>query len=191
MRVLNKLGFSCEKARARRLQVWETVDGTSLERIGHVDHHDSEQKFGAALYAVHRIDLHNELLRLISQESGDKKAVELHLRSKVIDVKPEEGIIELEDGTIHHADLIVAADGVHSVLRSLLLGDRNLTAKKTGLSAFRFLIPTPKLEEEPLLTGLRQWKASGVTIFADTKDTVNERHMVWYDCQEYASTPLI
>ncbi|KAF3405242.1 hypothetical protein DPV78_003195 [Talaromyces pinophilus] len=181
VRVLSTFGFSCDRAQARRLQLWETVDGRTLNPLGKVDHREAEQKYGAPLYAIHRVDLHNELLRLIGEETN--KPATIHLRSKVVDADPEKGFIELEDGTKHYADLIVAADGLRSVLRKTVFRGEDVNAKPTGLSAFRFLIPTPELEGYASLATLRQWKQPGVTIIADTTDTVNERHMVWYDCR--------
>jgi salicylate hydroxylase len=181
VRVLSTFGFSCDRAQARQLQLWETVDGRTLNPLGKVDHREAEQKYGAPLYAIHRVDLHNELLRLIGEETN--KPATIHLRSKVVDADPEKGFIELEDGTKHYADLIVAADGLRSVLRKTVFRGEDVNAKPTGLSAFRFLIPTPELEGYASLATLRQWKQPGVTIIADTTDTVNERHMVWYDCR--------
>lgn len=121
--ILSKIGFSIEKARAYKLTAWETVDGITLARLGCVDHRDSEQKYRSPFFAVHRVDLHNELLRLIGLEDKHWPACELRLRSKVVDVNPEEGTTELEDGIRHYADLIVAADGVHSTVRNLVLGN--------------------------------------------------------------------
>ncbi|GAM39987.1 salicylate hydroxylase [Talaromyces pinophilus] len=184
VRVLSTFGFSCDRAQARQLQLWETVDGRTLNPLGKVDHREAEQKYGAPLYAIHRVDLHNELLRLIGEETN--KPATIHLRSKVVDADPEKGFIELEDGTKHYADLIVAADGLRSVLRKTVFRGEDVNAKPTGLSAFRFLIPTPELEGYASLATLRQWKQPGVTIIADTTDTVNERHMVWYDCRRIA-----
>lgn len=163
------------------------MDGITLARLGRVDHRDSEQKYGSPFFAVHRVDLHNELLRLIGLQDEHRPACELHLRSKVVDVNPEQGMIELEDGTRHYADLIVAADGVHSTIRSIVLGSRDSVTKKTGIGAFRLLIPTANLVEQESVDNLRHWKsATSSTIFADTQDKVNERHMVWYECQGYA-----
>lgn len=45
------------------------------------------------------------------------------------------------DASVHKADLVVAADGVHSCAVSLVAGN-NLPAIPTGMAAFRFLIPT-------------------------------------------------
>ena len=134
---------------------------------------------------VHRVDLHTELLRLASMDDGNIPKVELYLASAVVGASAEEGSIELADGTIHKADLIVAADGLHSVLKLVVLGNGNVAVGKTGLSAFRFLIPTFRLQEDPELAKMLEWKSKGITILADTNETVGERHMVWYDCQGY------
>ena len=163
--------------------VWESVHGTTLDRISAVDFRDAVEKYGAQPMAVHRVDLHNELLRLALD--GDHGA-SLHLGARVKKANAEEGIIELENGSVHQADLIVAADGLHSVLRSAVLKQVSQPSP-TGLSAFRFLLPTETLESEPALKELLDWKVQGSTIVADTTDTVNERHLVWYSCQEYKS----
>ena len=95
--------------------------------------------------SVHRVDLHNELLRLASTDDGSDgggKEVSLVLGSRVVGANAEEGSIELVGGSVKKADLIVAGDGVHSVLRSVVLGQEAPKAMMTGLSAFRVLIQT-------------------------------------------------
>ena len=166
--------------------VWESVHGTTLDAISAVDFQDALERYGAQPVTIHRVDLHNELLRLaLDGESG----ASLRLGARVKRAKAEEGIIELDDGSVHQADLIVAADGLHSVLRSIVLKRESLPSP-TGLSAFRFLLPTERLKADPALRELLNWKVQGSTIIADTTDTVNERHLVWYDCQGYRSPPL-
>ncbi len=167
--------------------LWETVDGISLEQLSALGFEHAEEKYGAPFMAVHRVDLHKELLRLALQDAeGKGKGLDpaiLRLGSSVVDVNIEDGIIELEDSSKHKADLIVAADGLHSVMRSSVLKHE---AKPTasGLSAFRFLASTKTLKEDPALTNLLKWKDPGAaTILADTTETVNERHVVWYECQ--------
>ncbi len=180
-RVLSSLGFSFERARAQQLLVWESVHGTTLDQISTLDFRDAAERYGVPLMAVHRVDLHNELLRL-ALDGGN--AASLHLGAKVKKVDPEKGAIELEDGSMHHADLIIAADGLHSALRSAVLKQESKPLP-TGISAFRFLMPTRRLESNRALKKLLEWKVPGSTIMADTTDTVNERHLVWYSCQGY------
>ena len=186
VRVLRGLGFSFEKARARQMMLWETVDGITLKQLSALDFEHAEEKYGAPFVAVHRVDLHKELLRLALQDAeGKGKGLDpavLRLGSPVVDVNIEDGIIELEDSSKHKADLIVAGDGLHSVVRNAAL-KHETKPTASGLSAFRFLASTKTLKEDPALTNLLKWKVPGATILADTGETVKERHIVWYECQ--------
>ena len=130
------------------------------------------------------MDLHNELLRLAtSKDAADSKPVTLRLGAQVVDGSPD-GSITLKDGSRHTADLIVAADGLHSALRDVVLKDDVQAPSPSGLSSFRFLIDTKVLEDDPKFAALLRAKAQGYTIILDEKDKVNERHMVWYSCRE-------
>ena len=163
--------------------MWESVHGTTLERISAVNFTDAVKRYGVSLMAVHRVDLHKELLRLALD---GKNAASLRLGARVVKVDAEQGIVRLDDGSAHQADLIIAADGLHSVLRSAVLKQESKPSP-TGLSAFRFLMPTKKLESDHALKELLKWKVQGLTVIADTTDTENERHLVWYSCQGYDS----
>jgi salicylate hydroxylase len=52
---------------------------------------------------------------------------------------------ELSDGSQHSARALLAADGVHSVLREQLLGEDK--AQFTGLLAWRGLVPVERVSE--------------------------------------------
>ena len=148
---------------------------------------DAEKRYGAPVSTVHRVDLHNELLRLAAtDEVENARKVDLRLSSKVVGANAQEGSITLADGSVHFADLIVAGDGVHSVLRNVVLGEKAPGVTTTGLSAFRFLIPTKELEGDEQLVEFLRRKCKGPLILADTKETEKEKHIVWYDCRGYA-----
>ena len=148
-----------------------------------VDFSTAEEKFGASCWSVHRVDLHNELLRLAtSEDAANSKPVTLRLGAQVVGGSPD-GSITLKDGSRHTADLIVAADGLHSALRDVVLKDDTQAPSPSGLSAFRFLIDTKVLEDDPKFAPLLEAKGQGFTIIIDEKDKVNERHMVWYSCR--------
>ena len=52
----------------------------------------------------------------------------------------------LKDGTVRHADLVVAADGLHSrATRHVVAFDSK--PSPNGVSAFRFVVPTERLEK--------------------------------------------
>ena len=169
------------------MTVWESVDGTSLERISALDFEHAEEEYGAPFMAVHRVDLHKELYRLALEDTDDegRPTAKLHLAAPVVKASTDQGTIELKDGSVHEADLIVAADGLHSVVRGEVLKNEGKPTP-SGLSAFRFLASTKTLKDEQELDNLLRWKVRGATILADINDLENERHMVWYDCQGYA-----
>lgn len=156
---------------------FEVLDGVTLDPLHHIDLGNAVEDYGAPVHTVHRVDLHNELLRLTS-------ALDIQLASPVVAANAEQGFVVLEDGTQHHADLIVGADGLRSVLRGVVLGDHD-TAKPTpsGMSAFRFLISTSAVQDDAHFQELIKIKGRGPSVVADTRHQT-ERHMVWYTCRE-------
>lgn len=186
-KVLRELGFDEERARCVQMLNWDTVNGVTLDRIACQDVSQASERFGAPYVAVHRVDLHEELMRLaaVNQPGG----VHLHLSSPVVRIYQEEGLVEFEDGSVEQADLIVGADGLHSITRAAVV---STTAQSTGLSAFRFLVPTEVLENDRAGQELLDWKSPGATMLADPGSfTVDqERHLMWYPCRRQES-PVI
>jgi salicylate hydroxylase len=182
------------------MPIWDIVGGGDLSLVASLDFSDAEKRFGGPTYAVHRVDFHTELLRLhngmVSHDSDDQRdgsvvpPSSLRLSSTVVDCNTKDGVITLADGTTHRADLIVGADGIHSVIRTAVLEDEELSKPvPTGLSAFRFLIGTDELKADKNLAKLLKWKSPGATTLVDSQEKPNgertqERHMIWYDCQE-------
>lgn len=177
---------------------WDTVSGTDLVRIACQDLSAAADKFGAPFYAVHRVDLHKELMRLANvaevrgPETGQETdGIVLRLASPVTRVDAQEGRIEFADGTVKHADLIVGADGLRSVVRNAVARDPNLAELiSTGQSAFRFLVPTEELQATASGRKLLEWKSPGACLLADTKLVDKERHIMWYPCREYVLCEL-
>ncbi|KAJ5519543.1 hypothetical protein N7453_001965 [Penicillium expansum] len=191
--VLAQMGFSFDLARVRQLKTWESVDGITLDAIASVDQSRCEEKFGMPLMGVHRVDLHNELMRLAcddTQQSSSTGAVSIRCGVKVVGVMPDEGCVQLEDGTRHYADLVVAADGLHSVARAAVVGVDGVTSTYTGFRAFRFLIPSDMVKGNPEFDEVLSWKSEGLSVLLDTCDKVNERHMAWI-APEIRSWPLM
>ena len=184
--MLEELGFSFERARAKILKTWDTVDGISMKQLSSNSLETSKEKFGAWSYSVHRVDLHKELLRLaLYDEDGGNKGrspIELHLGAPIAKVDVDAGFVELEDGSKHGGDLLVAADGLHSVVRKAALG-QDPEIRPSGMSAFRFLVPTEKMKNDPDLERLLQQKVEGICALIDSSENARGRHAVWYDCQ--------
>lgn len=192
-RVLSSFGFSFERARACKLGLWDTFSGDSMKRVASLDLKMAENGFGFPCWSVHRVDLHNELLHLAMSEDGtDLEPVILHLGAQVVDASTD-GSIMLKDGSRHTADLVVAADGLKSVLRKTVLTRDADEPPPSGLSAFRFLIDTEPLKEDAELASVLEDRGLNIGLLIDARDIGSPRHMVWYPCREwvtYLSTEL-
>lgn len=87
--------------------------GRSLSQI---DYFKKTDLFGDVSLAIHRADLQNILRNALRHTS-------IHLNKKVKAVIPHEHEteIEFEDGTTTRTGYLIAADGIHSVIRTTLL----------------------------------------------------------------------
>src|SRR5215468_2480236 len=76
-----------------------------------------ETLFGAPYLCMHRADLHDALLSALPNEI-------IHLNKKLtgIDQKPGKVVLTFADGTRVQSDAVVGADGIHSVVRDIIIG---------------------------------------------------------------------
>ncbi|KAI1338942.1 FAD/NAD(P)-binding domain-containing protein [Xylariaceae sp. FL0016] len=102
--------------------------------------------FGADRILYHRQDLHHGLRD--AAVSGDGKLpgspVEVRTASPVKSVDCDQGLVTLESGEELQGDLVIGADGIHSVVRTAVLGEER-KAIPTGISAYRMLMPMENL----------------------------------------------
>lgn len=123
-------------------------DGTVLAQRKDYDA-EVHRRYSSPLWALHRVDLQETLLR---------KAITLGANisygSKVVDVRSSETYIELEDGSRHHADLVVIADGVWSKLRSVVLGQQ-VEARPTGDIAYRITLKKGEIKDKQVLAWMK------------------------------------
>ncbi|CEJ58736.1 hypothetical protein PMG11_07383 [Penicillium brasilianum] len=183
VRVLSTLGFSFENARSKPKSTFELRDGKDFERIDSVSATPVETTFGAPLYTMQRADLHEELFRCATTPIPGLSNVSIRLGAKVCSADPFAGTVHLEDGSIHTADLIIGADGLHSILKSGVLDGQPDVPISTSYTAFRFQIPTDALSDDPDFLDLLAKKGHGPSILADVSNHITAEHMVWYDCQ--------
>lgn len=165
------------------MDLWSVVKGDTLEPVTKVDLSSAERMFGAPVWSVHRVDLHNELYRLATSKTETGRPVEVNLASEVISASTD-GSIELRDSESNlTADLIIAADGLHSALKAVVLEHDSIAPSPTGLCAFRFLIDTQTLKDSPAFSTALGKRGPGATLLADTKEVTTERHIMWYPCR--------
>jgi salicylate hydroxylase len=88
-----------------------------------------------------------EFLNVIYEAVSKNPKVRLHTNKrvrKVLAVADGKMKVTFEDGTEAAADLVIGADGIHSVVRSKYLQDEAIFS---GTVAYRALIPTDKVRE--------------------------------------------
>jgi salicylate hydroxylase len=102
--------------------------------------------YGGTARLIHRVDLH-EALKGAAMAQG----VEINLDSPVESVDPAEGSVTLGNGQRIMADVVIGADGIHSVVRKFIVPDAP-SPSPFQISMFRMLIPCSKLAESPEAT---------------------------------------
>lgn len=88
------------------------------------------------LTAIHRADLHETLLSIVPENF-----IKMNRSIESISHKEKRLEIELSDGELLEADLLIGADGTHSRVRELAFQDEDWKPKKTQTAVFSFWIP--------------------------------------------------
>ncbi|KAJ7450280.1 FAD/NAD(P)-binding domain-containing protein [Mycena galericulata] len=138
----------------------------------------SSSFIGQQGFLCHRTELHDELKRLALSTEGAGKPVEIHLGTEIVDCDPETGTLTSKTGEKYAADVIIAADGIRSTLRTFVVG-HPVVAPATGICAFRWMTETPKLESRPELDWVVKDGISGGRA-VNEPDSI--RHIFLYPC---------
>ncbi|KAH8690474.1 2-polyprenyl-6-methoxyphenol hydroxylase [Talaromyces proteolyticus] len=176
-RVLLDWGLKAEEARLVSVRRSVVAAANTLKPIVETDCSSISRRFGAPWYLAHRVDLHSALRCLATTKDGLGLPVEIFLRSEVVQYDADEGSITLADSSVHYADLVIAADGVHTTAVDHVIG-HSVPPVSTGSAAFRFLISTKELLKDPE-TAPMVTDNDGVfkVLVAD-----DSRRLVWYPC---------
>ena len=97
-----------------------------------------ERLYGAGYYHVHRADLHHALTARLD-------TADLRLGQRVAGIERDRhaASLKLEGGEVIEADVIVGADGIHSIVRRSLFGDEK--PRFTGNICWRGMVPVDAL----------------------------------------------
>ncbi len=144
-RVLKALGLEkglspvlCEAA-AKEVRMWDTGQKWPLFDLGQ----DSVERFGAPYWMLHRGDLHLALAEAV--QARDVNAIKLGC--KVCGFSQSEMTVTLHtDKGDASGDILIGADGVHSIIRNAMFGSPK--ASFTGLMAWRGLADMQDLPDE-------------------------------------------
>lgn len=133
--------------------VQEIREGITGKMLMAIDRSDVRTRYGAAYYMVHRADLHAMMVAAVRAHDPDAIRTGYKLVAQTAD---ETGIrMEFSNGETMTADIMVAADGGRSAVRSWLFGDD--PAEFTGHVAWRFLVPAADAPSEASDPGSRVW----------------------------------
>jgi 2-polyprenyl-6-methoxyphenol hydroxylase-like FAD-dependent oxidoreductase len=134
MRVYQHLGLMDEIHRRGM-----PIDGLSLrswqgETLANVSLKPLIAKLGITPAVLHRAELQTALLTAVGEGV-------VHLDAQVVKCQQDEAGVSLflADGQQVHGDLLIGADGIHSVIRSQLFGERPL--RFAGYTTWRGVVP--------------------------------------------------
>jgi salicylate hydroxylase len=102
---------------------------------------DFRQKFGAPNLSVHRADLLDTLAKAL-------KTTQFRFNARCVGVESNEqsAAVHLADGSTIEADIVVGADGIHSVVRTALFGAD--APHFTGCVCWRGMVPAEAVPSE-------------------------------------------
>jgi salicylate hydroxylase len=117
----------------------DAVDGAELTRLDLVD---LERTYGFPYLVIHRSDLHGLLLRACR-----RAGVDLRTDQRIVGYANSEAgtgaRVELADGRVEEAPVVIAADGLHSVARQQLIGDQPVSS---AYVAYRAAVPIEEVD---------------------------------------------
>lgn len=132
------------------------LDAETLQVLLSSSYDTDEETYGASFSTYHRADLHSALR--VRAESAGAKVVLGKMAVKLNCEAGEFVVVDSHSRTgkeVVKKDLIVLADGVHSMFGAHVTGTQ-IPLHETGRSAFRSLIPMDKLLSDPEASKLFQ-----------------------------------
>ncbi|GAA1816385.1 FAD-dependent oxidoreductase [Actinomadura chokoriensis] len=111
----------------------DAVDGSELTRL---DLRDLERRYGYPYLVIHRSDLHAMLLRACRRAGVDLVTSQ---QAVAYANTPDGARVTLADGHTEEAQVVIAADGLHSVARTLMSDDEPVSS---AYVAYRGTVPT-------------------------------------------------
>ena len=159
MRVLRAIGAEDGVRKVAGRSEWAVtrngVTGRVISRTSRARQAASQGIEGAT---VHRADLLDVLAAAVP---GDV-VLSLGKRCVSVDAHGEVAVARFADGTSAEADIIVGADGIHSVVRTALFGPG--APRFTGKICYRSVIPAAAVRGTPLAADNGQWLGPHGTI---------------------------
>ncbi|KAI1211190.1 FAD binding domain protein [Annulohypoxylon truncatum] len=142
IKIMQQIGFDPERTGSVPVQGFRTLD--KLGNLVYDTEFPFQEKYGAPALSHMRVDFRAELLRLATAPSKELgiggEPAKIIFNNGAKDINPEAGEVTLDDGTTAKADVIIAADGIHSRLRPKIAGPDCPKPKKSGLTCCRVAV---------------------------------------------------
>jgi salicylate hydroxylase/6-hydroxynicotinate 3-monooxygenase len=123
-----------------------------------------EDLYGAPFLCMHRAELHEALTSVVPGEF-------IHLKKKLVALEQNGGPVTLSfaDGTAAAADVVIGADGVHSLVRDIIIGpDKPL---HRGRIAYRAVFRSSLMPKEISVSRVKWWgEDRHIVIYYTTRD---------------------
>ena len=112
----------------------------------------AEERYGSPYYHMHRGDL----LGVLVEAAENQPKITLHTASQILDCEQDnERTTAITDRKEYAGDILIGADGIHSVIRGKLWGDEK--PRFTGNVAWRALVPVDQLPENLIAPMSTAW----------------------------------
>ncbi|WP_296254259.1 MULTISPECIES: FAD-dependent monooxygenase [unclassified Pseudomonas] len=127
-------------------RMWDTGEETSRLEMADA----AERQYGAPQLTIHRADLLSALAEAFALEH-----VQFGKRAEMARRQGEATVLDFADGTQASMDVLIGADGIHSVVRNALFGQEQ--PRFTGVVAFRAVVPVTRVAHVPNIQAFTKW----------------------------------
>ncbi|KAF5872860.1 putative fad binding domain protein [Botrytis fragariae] len=147
--ILRRLGVFLEESGANSLNwMTEYTSSGSLNRT--MDLIEADKQWHHPWFLAHRVQLHSHLKSKALESSPPHPPITLITSHKVTTLDPTTSTVYFSNGTSCTSDLIIGADGVHSLTRSFVqLSECKISPFACGKSAYRFLLSRSSVLSNP------------------------------------------
>jgi salicylate hydroxylase len=127
-------------------RTWDTGEETSRIEMAEA----AQTRYGAPQLTMHRADLMTALEQAMPSEQ-----VRLGKRTQRITETPDGIDLTFADGSTQRVDVLIGADGIHSMVRTAIVGQEHPVF--TGVVAYRAVVPAERLHGVNNLNAFTKW----------------------------------
>lgn len=144
--VVEALRKTAARPAYRISRTWDT--GAETSRLEMAD--AAEEAYGAPQLTIHRGDLLDALRKQLPEA-----VIRFSKHCETMSAEGNDAIADFSDGVSQRFDVLIGADGIHSVVRRSLFGADH--PEFTGLVSFRAVVPTSRLDIDHLDCFTKWW----------------------------------